>query len=1796
MFWHLIAPWTGSHHRRRKHQRPRQGGELQRRPRRGLHVECLEVRNLLAGLVITETGGLTSVFEGGATDTVDIGLDSIPIADVHITVTADSQTEVSLDGISFSSSVMFSRADTTSQTVTVRAFDDVYIEASHAGTISIEVDTTDADYAALPPAPDIFVTVGDDDASGHIFTLALANNFPNATLQLESPTTARVFDTDDPGNPAHQYSLTDVDFLIVNGSREDNHLTIDYSNGDPLGAFAGGVGFNGGAAAEGGDLLAIIGSGKENAVYTPSARTGSQGRDGVITVGASTLTFTGLEPIDIFGMASAALITPPDGNDTLTLTSGSGFLLPGTAIQVSGTVGDSSVGAMDGVQFEPVAFGGNGEVIIDTSHADIATGARDDDRVIIASADNNHNNMKLTIITGGGDDDVDVNGVVMLAGPGSSLQIQSQDIMLGSQIFATDLVMLDAGTGSIVDDSPGEAPNISGMTAVLRAANGIGDNDDIDTAISTLAADNSAAGSIQISNDRPLVVGNVAGLPGVRGSVNIAALGTITVDAAATVLANGTIGGTLEVRGTIAPGPGPGVLSTDNVDFQSNSRFEVEIGGKTPGQGAGFHDVFGVAGAVVIGSNVTLATSPFGDGAGAIFVPADGDQFVIIDNGGADPVTGTFGGLPEGALVNSDFLGSGLNAYVTYAGGTNNNDVVILVDDVPVISGTVTGQPVDDNATITPFSQVTITDASPMLTVTARLSNGDANGVLTNLGGFIQTGPGVYALAGATAAAAETAIRAIVFDPTENQVPPGQLVTTTVTIEVDDGRNPLVSDNGTSMIANPINDAPVLTATGSQMLTGTDEDTISPGDQVSAIVAATISDVDAGAVEGIAINFTSGSGTWEFSTDGGETFSPIGSVSTAEALLLRASDLLRYVPDGALGETAIIGYRAWDQTGSTFGQQGLKIDVTSSGGTTPFSTAVDMASLVVADVNDAPVLTVDSSGAVVEDQSDPTLSVSGALSFTDADATDADTTDMHTVSTSYKSDASWSGGMLTASQITAFSSGFSADTDSWDYSLANSAAQFLAAGETITLSFDVTVTDDSGAANASDTETVTITIQGVNDAPVLNSVATFLLQPVAVTETNGTGTLVSEIVASGGADPITDPDANAMLGIAVTGVEGSGTWQYSIAGQTGFMEFGAALPTAARLLRGIDRIRYVPDPQLDGTSSASPALTFQAWDRTSGAAGGVGDATVSGGTTTFSLLAQTAAVQVFRTAVSRGLGDAATVISDIVPNGKNDRLTLTIRGTDLVVTDDASLVGDALGNQAGNEVVIPLAAIGPNLDINLQEGQDGLLIDFSGAPQDFNLTVAINGGQGADTLTFQGTNVLGTGNLTAVDGIEDIFVNGTIATQDGTVTLRALQSLEVNAAINTGMAGEFHLAAGHDVFGNCSVIRGATGTVEGMTGIGGVRIVVDGAATMHSEFGGIAGCDGQLTVTATTAKLDAKTGIGSALVTRGAITSPNPLRTMIGTLDANAGGVGIFIRNEGPITITRGVASREYPFGIVDIGAIGSLTVAGGPDAVGIVGKSIFLAAENSLGATNHLDMPALPPYSTISVPPGTTLLGPPDPTTAAPEGEALRWHNPMNPLDVDDDGYVSALDVLKIVNHVNTFGSQVLAEGESAVGEVRRYVDVNGDGLATPQDALRVINYLNRAGDGEGEDRRSQAVDSSLQREGILVLSVLAARPLEAASSFEFRGVAPATAPAGRHGSSSATPVPVNMPVTMSAAIPASRSRQPIGQMPQPRLLRPGLTGVWELEVAGTLDGELEMVLSSIAEDVLGAGQPADA
>ncbi len=70
-------------------------------------------------------------------------------------------------------------------------------------------------------------------------------------------------------------------------------------------------------------------------------------------------------------------------------------------------------------------------------------------------------------------------------------------------------------------------------------------------------------------------------------------------------------------------------------------------------------------------------------------------------------------------------------------------------------------------------------------------------------------------------------------------------------------------------------------------------------------------------------------------------------------MLLRSTDSIRFLPQFENGSNPDFTFRAWDQTSGT---AGTKVSTASNGGTTAFSTATETASIVVTDVNDAPVL------------------------------------------------------------------------------------------------------------------------------------------------------------------------------------------------------------------------------------------------------------------------------------------------------------------------------------------------------------------------------------------------------------------------------------------------------------------------------------------------------------------------------------------------------------------------------------------------------------------------------------------------------------------------------------------------------------------------------------------------------------------------------------------------------------------------------------------------------------------------
>ena len=143
------------------------------------------------------------------------------------------------------------------------------------------------------------------------------------------------------------------------------------------------------------------------------------------------------------------------------------------------------------------------------------------------------------------------------------------------------------------------------------------------------------------------------------------------------------------------------------------------------------------------------------------------------------------------------------------------------------------------------------------------------------------------------------------------------------------------------------NCAPVLTAAAPSLGTTNEDTPITVA--LSAFInkgtgTTTITDVDSSdMVGGIALTGTTGNDTWAYSLDG-TTFISVDGVSSTSALLLPSTAILCYTPDGEIDETATITYRAWDMTSGT---SGAKIDTSTNGGMTAFSSDTDTATLVV---------------------------------------------------------------------------------------------------------------------------------------------------------------------------------------------------------------------------------------------------------------------------------------------------------------------------------------------------------------------------------------------------------------------------------------------------------------------------------------------------------------------------------------------------------------------------------------------------------------------------------------------------------------------------------------------------------------------------------------------------------------------------------------------------------------------------------------------------------------------------------
>jgi cyclophilin family peptidyl-prolyl cis-trans isomerase len=447
-----------------------------------------------------------------------------------------------------------------------------------------------------------------------------------------------------------------------------------------------------------------------------------------------------------------------------------------------------------------------------------------------------------------------------------------------------------------------------------------------------------------------------------------------------------------------------------------------------------------------------------------------------------------------------------------------------------------------------------------------------------------------------------------------------------------------------TLTVNALNDAPAL-ASHQPSLGSTDFHIAKIVSLTSFInngtTTTTITDVDTGAsIGGIAIFEVVGAGTWEYSLDG-TTYTAIKPVSNTSALLLPKNAKLRYTPDGSTLETAKIKYYAWDATSGTAGG---KADLTAT--STAFSSTADAASLSVIDVNDAPVLIAGnpSLGSTAEDAaktfllSDIINNGTGTTTITDPDVSaiiggiaitgitgSGKWEYMLAGSTTYVtiSSISASSALLLSKDTTLryTPNGTNAETATITYHAWDASAGTL--GSKVNLSAATSIGGTTPYSSATDTTTLTVT--ALNDAPVLTAASPSMgkIAP-SVTKTFNISAFINNGTTS---TTITDVDSDAVIGgIAITAFAGTGSWEYSTDGTT-FTSFGTVSSSSALLLAKTAVLRYTAAASLTDT----PSITYRAWDTMSGTNGSKVDLSATGatgGTTAFSTTTDTASLAV----------------------------------------------------------------------------------------------------------------------------------------------------------------------------------------------------------------------------------------------------------------------------------------------------------------------------------------------------------------------------------------------------------------------------------------------------------------------------------------------------------------------------------------------------------------------------------------
>ncbi|MBI2947501.1 MAG: autotransporter-associated beta strand repeat-containing protein, partial [Verrucomicrobia bacterium] len=368
------------------------------------------------------------------------------------------------------------------------------------------------------------------------------------------------------------------------------------------------------------------------------------------------------------------------------------------------------------------------------------------------------------------------------------------------------------------------------------------------------------------------------------------------------------------------------------------------------------------------------------------------------------------------------------------------------------------------------------------------------------------------------------------------------------------------------------------------------------------------------------------------------------------------------------------------------------------------------------------------------------------------------------------------------------------------------------------------------------TGSITVSITAANDAPVLadaNVVLTAELEDAGA-PSGAVGTLISGLVDIGGAlQNVTDADGSTTTGIAITAAAtANGSWHYTLDGGANWNALGSVADTTARLLPADanTRVYFQPNAHFNGTIPA--AITFRAWDTTSGSSGGLADTSgaSNGGITAFSSAADTASLTV--TSVNDAPAGTDTAVT------VNEDATYTFTSANFGFTDP----NDSPANNFSRVRIAAVPGVSSlkNNGVTVNAGDFVTVTDISANKLTF-APVANANGSAYTSFTFQVEDDGGSANGGVnLDGSENTMTIHVTAVNDAPVnTVPGAQTTTEDTSKTFSTAGGNRISVA-DIDAGSSAVQVTLSVLKGALSLNGTT----GLSFSFSDSNGTGSGDG----------------------------------------------------------------------------------------------------------------------------------------------------------------------------------------------------------------------------------------------------------------------------------------------------------------------------------------------------------------